>query len=431
MPADKAASSPPFAARETLAAIVTPLGEGGIGVVQVSGPHAVEIAAQVFRPKRLRDLRLAESRRLCYGVIRDDQGVIDEAIAAVWRGPDSATGEDLVELNCHGGVVAVRKTLECVAAAGAKKATWADLSARVVASGKQDAIQREAALELPHARTRLAAQVLLDQFNGALAAAVRSLVAALAQGMGGASSERQDGQFEILNFQFSIFNSVVQLLASADFGLALCHPRRLVVAGKPNVGKSTLVNALLGEERVLVHPLPGTTRDAVATEVAISGIPFRLVDTAGVRETAHEIEMLGVQEALRQLGEADVALLVFDGSAALGKEDLELARLLAGRSVIPVLNKRDLPLRANTAGLKALLPSPLSEVSAVTGAGLRELAARVADTLPFRQAHQPGMAVVFTERQKRWVQEAHGQLTRHAPKDAAAALERILTVECH
>ncbi|MBM4082222.1 MAG: hypothetical protein FJ278_21135, partial [Planctomycetes bacterium] len=226
MPADKAASSPPFAARETLAAIVTPLGEGGIGVVQVSGPHAVEIAAQVFRPKRLRDLRLAESRRLCYGVIRDDQGVIDESIAAVWRGPDSATGEDLVELNCHGGVVAVRKTLECVAAAGAKKATWADLSARAVAVGKQDAIQREAALELPHARTRLAAQVLLDQFNGALAAAVRSLTARLSQGtMVDGSWLMADAPLTI-NHQPLTMSVLAQLLSSADFGLALYHPRR-------------------------------------------------------------------------------------------------------------------------------------------------------------------------------------------------------------
>ncbi|HJO55089.1 MAG TPA: GTPase, partial [Candidatus Scalindua sp.] len=235
--------------KETIASITTPIGEGGIGVIHVSGSDSLEIINAVFKGKKRRDLRKAESKRLYYGDIYSNGSTVDEVIVNVLREQDSFTGEDLVEINCHGGILAVKKILECVVSAGAKEVHWKELASRPLSNNKIDLIQEEALLEIPKSKTKLGAKVLLDQYNGALSSLIQETVAQV---------EKCENNKEQLN---DINSKLREILATATFGCAITSPQKLIITGKPNAGKSTLINALLKEDRLITHEEPGTTRD--------------------------------------------------------------------------------------------------------------------------------------------------------------------------
>ena len=334
--------------KESIASITTPIGEGGIGVIQVSGPDSLEIVNAVFKGKKLKDLRNAESKRLYYGDIYSNGSTVDEVIINVLREQDSFTGEDLVEVNCHGGILAVKKTLECVVSAGAKEVHWKELASRPLKNNKIDRIQEEALLEVPKAKTKLGVKVLLDQYNGALSSFIQKAIIKLV--------EKCDNSKEQL---FNINNKLKEILATASFGCAITSPRKLIITGKPNAGKSTLINALLKEDRLITHEEPGTTRDAIDEMISIDGIPLTIIDTAGIRETDHEVEKLGVLESKKQLRQADKIIIVFDNSKPAEKEDKEIIKFIDTLeshktdnpdnkvSIFPVLNKTDLPCKLN------------------------------------------------------------------------------------
>ncbi len=302
--------------KETIASITTPIGEGGIGVIHVSGSDSLEIINAVFKGKKRRDLRKAESKRLYYGDIYSNGSTVDEVIVNVLREQDSFTGEDLVEINCHGGILAVKKILECVVSAGAKEVHWKELASRPLSNNKIDLIQEEALLEIPKSKTKLGAKVLLDQYNGALSSLIQETVAQV---------EKCENNKEQLN---DINSKLREILATATFGCAITSPQKLIITGKPNAGKSTLINALLKEDRLITHEEPGTTRDAIDEMISIDGIPLTIIDTAGIRETDHEVEKLGVLESKRQLIEADKIIIVFDSSRPVEKEDREILKFI-------------------------------------------------------------------------------------------------------
>ncbi|MEK7805206.1 MAG: GTPase, partial [Planctomycetota bacterium] len=380
---------------KTIVSIVTPLGEGGIGKIIVSGPDALSIGNKVFQGKGIADLREAASQKLYYGHIYDKGERVDEVILNVVRQKDSFTGEDVVEINCHGGIRVVMRIYELLQTSGAEGVEWDSLLQQSFENDKTDFIQKEALQELVQARTKLGVMVLLDQYAGALSGALKqgltiiegireSLLAKDNENTPHLSPPSQGGEGKFENeivhphpnpppsmgrefnnlpnslplnkresndlphpIPFSgkesndpspdtfpslggrglggggdnwnasvstLIGHIENLLKTAPFGIVLTSPQVLVILGKPNVGKSTLINAILGEERMLVHHEPGTTRDYVSEFISVDGIPFELVDTAGVRETSDMLEVMSIEMTQEQLRRADKVFAVFDNS---------------------------------------------------------------------------------------------------------------------
>ncbi len=398
--------------KETIASITTPIGEGGIGVIQVSGPDSLKIVNTVFKGKKLKDLRKAESKRLYYGDIYSSGSIVDEAIVNVVREQGSLTGEDLVEVNCHGGILAVKKTLECVVSAGAKEVHWKELASHSLSNNKIDLIQKEALLEIPVARTKLGAKVLLDQYNGALSSFIQTIIKLV---------EKCDNNREQI---CDINNSLRGLLATAAFGCAITSPQKLIITGKPNTGKSTLINALLKEDRLITHEDPGTTRDAIDEMISIDGIPLTIIDTAGIRETDHEVEKLGVLESKKQLREADKIIMVFDNSKPAEKEDKEIIDFIdtlelrkTGNpdnkmSIFPVLNKVDLPCKLDLITVIEKTFGPICQVSALNGDGVSTLEENLISKFKEFTKYTPQRPIIFTKRQRKKLSEAVNVLTQ-------------------
>jgi tRNA modification GTPase len=394
--------------KETIASITTPVGEGGIGIIQVSGPDSLEIVNAVFRGKKNKDLRNAESKRLYYGEIHLNGTAVDEVIVNVLRKEDSFTGEDLVEVNCHGGIRAVKKTLECIVFTGAKEAHWKELTNRSFINGKIDLIQKEALLEIPQAKTRLGVKVLLDQYNGALSSFINNLI-----------NEIEHGNNNINQSLSYIHDPLRKILETAVFGCAIASPQKLIITGKPNVGKSTLINALLREDRSIVHSEPGTTRDAVDSMFSIDGIPFTIVDTAGIRETSHVVERLGVLESKKQLKQADKIIFMLDNSRPVEREDKELMKFIAERlqthktgnnlnkvTVVTVINKTDLPCKLNLSTRETKQFNSTCQISASKGNGISELEEDLIVEFKKYTEYVPEKPIIFTRRQREYLSKA-------------------------
>ncbi|MEE9201289.1 MAG: GTPase [Candidatus Brocadiales bacterium] len=393
----------------TIATIATPLGEGGIGVVLVSGPDTLRIAEGVFSVKNgRRRINGVSGGELFYGTVIDplNDAVIDEAIVSVWRCENSATGEDLVEINCHGGPKAVKNTLDAVKKAGATVVGWREFLGRGFENGSIDFIQMEAQEALVSAKTRLSARVLLAQHQGLLSRCISGLEADLEviddmiSGGVTAGSMHEDA-----SGRFAMFlRAIDKLLDSAVFGLALSSPQRVSIAGAPNVGKSTLFNRLLGEERAIVHHVPGTTRDYVSEYFGACGVPFKLIDAAGLRETDERVEREGVERAYELHKEADKVILMLDGSRPVSTNEWTLIGTLGREGVIPVINKIDAGVVLESAPVESAFDRPMCRISALKGLGLESLeAALVADVQAYIDRYQGNdcpVPVVFTKRQQ-------------------------------
>lgn len=395
--------------KETIASITTPIGEGGIGVIHVSGPNSLEIVNTVFKGKKLKDLRRSESKRLYYGDIYSNGSTVDEVIVNVLREQDSFTGEDLVEVNCHGGIMAVKKTLECIVSAGAKDAHWEEMAGRPFINNKIDHIQEEALLEIPKAKTKLGVKVLLDQYNRALSSFIQKTVKQI---------EECGNNKDLL---CDTDNRLKEILATAAFGCAITSPQKLIITGKPNAGKSTLINALLKEDRLITHEEPGTTRDAIDEMISIDNIPLTIIDTAGIRETNHEVEKLGVLESKKQLREADKIIIVFDNSKPVEKEDREIVKFIEelelqktdkNISIFPVLNKADLPGRLEISTVVGKTFESICQVSALNGSGLSTLEETLTAEFKEFTKYTPERPIVFTKRQQEYLSEALNILTQ-------------------
>lgn len=390
---------------ETIASITTPIGEGGIGVIQVSGPDSLEIVNTVFSGRKQKNLEEAVSKKLYYGDIYSNGSIVDEVIVNVLREQDSFTGEDLIEINCHGGIMAVKKTLECVVSAGAKEVHWKELANRTLTNKKIDLIKYEALLEIPDAKTKLAIKVLLDQYNGALSSSIHKIIEEI---------EKCDNTKVSL---YHINDKLRDILKTSVFGCALTSPQKLIITGKPNTGKSTLINALLKEDRLITHKEPGTTRDAIDELISINGIPLTLIDTAGIRETDHEVEKLGILESKKHLKQADKIILVFDHSKPIEKEDKELIAFInklepqkTGRfkkiTIFPVLNKSDLPCKLNLSTHIEESFEPICKISALNAVGVSTLEENLISEFKEFTKYIPERPVIFTNRQQEYLSNA-------------------------
>ncbi|MGQ3685703.1 MAG: GTPase [Candidatus Loosdrechtia sp.] len=399
---------------KTVASVITPLGEGGIGKIVVSGPDALAVANKVFRGKGIADVRQAASQKLYYGYVHDRGQRIDEVILHVIRQDDSFTGEDAVEVNCHGGIRVVMRLYECLQSSGAEGVEWNSLFSQSQENKTMDFIQQEALRELIEVRTRLGVRILLDQYAGALSKTLREglqIIEGIAQSLNKAD----------VFSAFSTLASVLDgLLETASLGMALTTPKVLIVLGKPNAGKSTITNALLGEDRILVHHEPGTTRDYVSEFVSVSDIPFEVVDTAGIRDAKDIPESMGIEMTLEQLHRANKVIAVFDNSRPFDEEDERIVDILyawqAAESsgalpqeairctIIPVVNKCDLPARLERGRIESVLGRPLCSLSAQNREGFEGLQRRLTGDLDI--VHRPMRPVVFTRRQYRLLTKA-------------------------
>ena len=368
---------------DTIAAISTPQGEGGISIVRLSGPDSIRIVESIFKPARRRRLSRVKSHTLTYGHIIDPSTgeVIDEVLVSVMRAPHTYTREDVVEINCHGGALVTQKVLELVLERGARLAEPGEFTKRAFLNGRIDLSQAEAVIDLIRAKTELSLKAAASMLSGELSKKVEGmreeLLNLLAEVEASVDFPDEDLDFlppeELKRRMEGVARQMEELIETADEGRILREGVRTVIAGKPNVGKSSLLNRLLREDRAIVTDIPGTTRDSIEEYLNIGGIPIRIVDTAGIRVTDDPVEREGVRRSVRQIELADLVIAVFDASQPLSEEDMELVRLISGKTALVVLNKIDLPLRIDVGKLEELTGRKPIRISALKEIGLDEL----------------------------------------------------------
>lgn len=371
---------------DTIAAISTPLGEGGIGIVRMSGPQALMIAEAIFHPSGSFGVPLshAASYTLHYGFIVAQGEKIDEVLVSVMRAPHTYTREDVVEINCHGGIVALRAVLDLVLEKGARLAEAGEFTKRAFLNGRISLDQAKAVLEIVRARTKLGLEAAVDQLSGRFfeaIAAIRERIGELLAEVEveidfpDVKAETEDA----LPALIELSGRIAMLLTQGEQGRIVREGLTIAIIGRPNVGKSTLLNTLLVEERAIVTPIPGTTRDTVEEEAAIGGVPVRFIDTAGLREPTDLLEEEGVRRTRAAIERADLLLLILDRSVPLTKEDQRLLESEWEMPAILVLNKCDLPREIGS--IEPDLCAGTYEISAKSGKGVDRLTEGILDLL--------------------------------------------------
>lgn len=416
--------------RDTIAAVSTAQAPGAIGIVRISGPRAREIAARVFTSARAKKLEDLPGYAALFGRVYDRTGDIDEAIALNFRAPASFTGEDVVELSCHGGLYGMRRLLAAVLEAGAVPAAAGEFTRRAFLNGKMGLTEAESVMQLVSAQGEQAAKAALAARDGALEKRIHSvreaLIGAAAHLSAWADYPEDDiPQVTAPELEQSLSSAQAELsvlLRQFEAGRALREGVETVIAGRPNVGKSTLMNLLAGCERSIVTQVPGTTRDIVEDTVLLGGVPLRLADTAGLRETDDPVESIGVGRAYDRLRSAQLVLAVFDVSRELDDEDFRMTEAIGTTPCVAVLNKSDLPEQIDKKYIINKYKQIVS-ISARTGEGLSELSEAVAQVLQTAELN-PSEGLLFTERQRDDARRALG-----AVEEALGALHAGMTFD--
>ncbi|WP_427340695.1 tRNA uridine-5-carboxymethylaminomethyl(34) synthesis GTPase MnmE [Caloranaerobacter sp. DY30410] len=369
---------------DTIAAVATAPGEAGIGIVRISGEKAVEIADKIFRAKNQRKLSDFQERRLTYGyIVEPDTGKkIDEVLAVYMKGPYTYTKEDIVEINCHGGIIPVRRILEIVLENGARLAEPGEFTKRAFLNGRIDLSQAEAVIDLIRAKTDSSFDVSFNQLEGGLSKEINEIREILLRMLANieANIDFPEEDIETMTYEGlldegkNVLKRIEKLLDTVYTGKILREGLKTVILGKPNVGKSSLMNAILRENRAIVTDIPGTTRDIIEEYVNIKGIPLKIIDTAGIRETEDIVEKIGVERAKSLLEEADLVIVLFDVSKELTEEDMEIVKLVKDKKAIVLINKIDLPLVVSREEIEKILPGKkIIETSIIKGEGLEVL----------------------------------------------------------
>lgn len=363
---------------DTIAAIATAPGMGAIGVVRLSGPDAYRVADSLFEPFRGLKPSARAPGRVIYGRVVDGGAMIDEALLLTFRAPHSYTAEDVIEFQTHGGPAVLRRTLDLCVARGARLAAPGEFTLRAYLNGRIDLLQAESVLEMVGAQSDSARRNAALGLGGALGerlGEVQSAVTTAYAAVMASFDYPEEGipGAELREPLTAALADVRELLATAAAGRLSRQGARLAIMGRPNAGKSSLLNALLGYERSIVSDTPGTTRDYLEAPLMLGGVPITAIDTAGIREAGDAVEASGVEQARRIAGSADFRLLVLDGSVPLKGEDRDLLRGVPLERTAVVVNKRDRPAAFDSSSIGELRRRKVFEVSAVTGAGLPAL----------------------------------------------------------
>lgn len=406
---------------DTIAAISTPPGEGGIGIVRLSGKDAFKIADRLFHSPKGKKISEVHSHRIVYGFVKDPltNDTIDEVLVSVMRSPNTYTREDIVEINCHGGMLPLRKVLELVIREGARLAEPGEFTKRAFLNGRLDLSEAEAVIDLIRAKTDESGRIALEQLKGRLSEKILKLREALTQicTFVEAYIDFPEEEIEIsskkemMESAGSILAELETLLKTYEEGRFFREGLGAAIVGRPNVGKSSLLNALLQKDRAIVTEMPGTTRDIIEEYLNINGLPLRIIDTAGIRESHDMAEREGVKRSLRAIEDADLVIAVVDGAQALHREDIEVLEKVKEKNAVIAINKSDIH------GTDRELPSRLKpysprimNISATTGKGLDELKNMIFDSCLKNWKEQKEGIIITNLRHKIAIQAAHDSL---------------------
>ena len=408
---------------DTIAAISTPQATGGIGMVRISGRDAGLIADKVFRSVNRVALASAKGYTAHYGHVYDDNEMIDEAIAIVYRQPKSYTGEDVVELSCHGGLYLIRQVLRVVLQNGARLAQPGEFTRRAFENGKISLTQAESVMDLIHAQGKQAARAAISAREGVLAQKIDRLkerIVGYAAHLAAWTDYPEEDLIPVDSAALSeglveCIRELQKMIRDGDAGRMMRDGVDTVIVGKPNVGKSTLMNCLAGCERSIVTHIAGTTRDIVEERVVVGDVILRLADTAGIHETDDPVESIGVERAVRRMNQAELILALFDYSQPLDETDYRLLGNLKHRPCVAIVNKSDMPHQIQTESIEAYV-SRVVEISAKDDVGLEKLAEEISELLGVSQLN-PAAGILSGERQL--------QCARHCLSELQEAVQAI------
>lgn len=365
--------------KDTIAAISTGMTNSGIGKVRLSGSEAIDIVDKIYRsPQNKKKLKDAKSHTIHYGYIYDGDNLIDEVLVLVMRGPNSYTKEDVVEIDCHGGVVVMKKLLETVIKYGARPAEPGEFTKRAFLNGRIDLSQAEAVIDVINAKNEMALAGSVRQLKGNIQKKIKEIRSSIIGSVAFIEAALDDPEhIQADNFGEELrgkvchdLNELEKLYASADNGRMMKEGIKTVIVGKPNAGKSSLLNILVGDERAIVTDIAGTTRDTLEEFINIHGIPLNIVDTAGIRNTSDIVEKIGVDKAKNFAEDADLIIYVVDGSTSIDENDCEIIELIKDKKVIVLINKIDLNIVTSADTLKAYMNKPIVEISAKEEKGI-------------------------------------------------------------
>ena len=378
---------------DTIAAVATFPGNAGINIIRISGNNALKIAHEVFLDKNKQKKKTFKNRYLHYGYIVDkDKKIIDEVLISYMKAPNTYTKEDVVEINCHGGIISSKKILETVLYHGCRPAERGEFTKRAFLNGRIDLAQAEAVIDIINSKTDYSHEISLNHLEGRLSKQINSVIDEIMDLLANIEvnidfPEYDEDEITIEKVQ-ELCNKLLpelnKLIKTADTGKILKEGIKTVILGKPNVGKSSLMNFLLNENRAIVTEIPGTTRDTIEEFVNIKGVPLRIIDTAGIRETDDKVEKIGVEKALEKVKEADLVIMVFDSSKELEKEDEQILDYIKNKKVIYIRNKTDLENKLDLSSYKKIEKQVIN-VSILQNLGLERIIKKIEEL--FFQGH--------------------------------------------
>lgn len=366
---------------DTIAAIATAMSSSGIGIIRISGDGACSIISQIFRLKGQRPMETITSHKVYYGHIYDEDEMLDEVLVLVMKGPHSYTAEDTVEIDCHGGVLMMKRILETVIKYGARPAEPGEFTKRAFLNGRIDSSQAEAVIDVINAKNQYALKSSVSQLTGGISKKIRALreriiyqIAFIESALDDPEHISLEGYGETLLEQLNpMIRQLEQLVASSDNGKVMTEGVKTVILGKPNAGKSSLMNVLVGEERAIVTDIAGTTRDTLEEHIRLQGISLNVVDTAGIRETDDLVEKIGVSRARTMADEADLIIYVVDASIPLDGNDEDIIEIIKDRKAVVLLNKTDLNMVVTRDYLEQVTSHKVIPISAKEETGIDEL----------------------------------------------------------
>ena len=426
--------------RETIAAIATGMGNAGIGIVRISGDDAITVADRVFKGKNNKKLSESRSHMAHYGHIYDGEELIDEALVLVMKEPNTYTRENVVEIDCHGGAYVTRRILELVLRNGARPAEPGEFTKRAFLNGRIDLAQAEAVIDIINAKNNYALKSSVNMLNGKLSTEIKKIREELIYNIAFIEAALDDPEHISLdnyvdkldNYVDKWINAVDKLLKSVDNGKIFTEGVRTVILGKPNAGKSSLLNTLLGEERAIVTDIAGTTRDTLEEQINLHGIILKLIDTAGIRQTEDIVEKLGVDKSRRFAREADLIIYVVDGSTGLDDNDMDIISMInegIQGKVIVLLNKSDLQTKTTQEDIKGFIDCPVISISAKEQSGIEELEKKLEEMFLGGEISYNDEVMITRARQKDALQQAKESFLLVRDGAAMSVPEDLLTID--
>ncbi len=393
---------------DTIAAISTAYGEGGIGIIRISGENALNIVSGLFKPTLIPNM-------MTYGHIRDGDEIIDEVMVCYFRAPRSYTAEDVVEIHCHGSVVSLRKILALVLRHGARIAEPGEFTERAFLNGRLDLTQAEAVIDLIKAKSDKTFELALNQLEGGFSKEIRKIRKEVEDVLVhlAVNIDYPDEDIEVLTYEklkeslAGIKKEIEKLIETSDTGRILKEGLKVSIIGKPNVGKSSLMNALLNEDRAIVTEIPGTTRDIIEESINIRKIPVTLIDTAGIRKTEDIVEKIGIEKSKEAFNQADLVIFMLDSSSPLDDEDLGIMDIIGDRYAICLLNKTDLGIAVKKDDISSIIPnSVIIETAVSDGIGIELIRDEIENLVYGGRAKQEESLIVTNVRHKALLEEA-------------------------